>query len=305
MLAKLHDAVFADPNWLYERKFDGERTLARIDERSVQLFSRNGKDNGVSYPELVNALAALALPPLWLDGEVVAFSGGVTSFERLQQRINVQDESTARKSGVAVYYYFFDILYCDGYDLTGLPLAQRKQILKQVLTWRDSLRFTPHRRTAGAAYHAQACARGWEGLIAKRADSRYSEGRSANWLKLKCSVGQEFVIGGFTEPHGGRKGFGALLVGYYKDDSLCYAGKVGTGFTDEQLRSLRRRFRDIEITDSPFATSPDETGVHWLKPQLVCEVDFTEWTKVGKLRHSRFKGLRRDKSPRNVHRESS
>ncbi len=205
---------------------------------------------------------------------------------------------------MTVYYYLFDLLHLEGYDTRGLPLRARKSLLRAAFGFGDPLRYTPHRNAEGEAYYAQACRRGWEGVIAKRGDSRYTSGRSRDWLKFKCVSSQEFVIGGFTEPRGSRAGLGALLVGYQEDGNLRYAGKVGTGYDEATLRTLRDRLDALERDRSPFAENVREKGVHWVDPRLVCEVGFTEWTQDDKLRHPRYLGLRDDKDPNEIVRET-
>lgn len=303
MLAHLTDDYFSDPDWIYERKLDGERCLAHRTGEGVRLLSRNRKDLNVQYPELVEALGAVA--PEWfiLDGEVVAFSGNVTSFSRLQDRMHVTSEEEARASSVAVYYYLFDLLYLDEYDTTALPLRTRKSLLKKVLRYEDPLRFLTHRNEEGVAYYRDACDRGWEGVIAKDATAPYTGGRSRKWRKFKCVNRQEFVIGGYTDPQGKRIEFGALLLGYYEGDDLVYAGNVGTGYDEEALRRLGAKLSDLERKTAPFTGGDLPTDVHWVSPQLVAQIGFTEWTDDGKLRHPRFLGLRQDKAPEDVARE--
>ncbi len=237
--------------------------------------------------------------PKW-DGEIVAFEGTRTSFARLQRRMQISDPERARRAGVPVFFYLFDILYVDGYDVTGLGVRARKSVLRRLLHFRDPLRLTPHRNTSGEAYWQEACRKGWEGVIAKRADSPYVSGRSSDWLKFKCVNEQEFVIGGYTDPKGSRIGFGALLVGYYRGDDLVFA----TGFDDETLERLSGRLASMERGRPPFTVGRlPRAGVHWVRPELVCQVGFTEWTREGQLRHPRFMGLREDKGPREVVRE--
>jgi bifunctional non-homologous end joining protein LigD len=301
MLATLTDRYFSDPGWLFERKLDGERVLAVREHGRVRLLSRNG--NPVTgYPEIVEALSD-GSPDLLVDGEVVAFDGNQTSFARLQRRMQIADPDRARRTGVAVHYYLFDVVYADGYDLTRLPLRQRKAVLRKALRFTDPLRYTAHRNEQGERYLRQACRAGWEGLIAKRADAPYRPGRSRDWLKFKCGHEQEFVIGGFTEPAGSRTGFGALLIGYHEHGRLRYAGKVGTGYDRDTLRRLRERLDRRETGAAPFVAPPRGRGIHWVRPELVAEVGFSEWTDDGMLRHPRFLGLRRDKSPDQVIRE--
>jgi DNA ligase D-like protein (predicted ligase) len=305
MLATLTDQPFSDPDWIYEPKLDGVRCLAFRDRDRVRLLSRNEKSQNAAYPELVDAIAAQKARDFVVDGEVVAFRGGVTSFSRLQRRMKIADAGKARRSGVPVYYYLFDIVHLDGRDTTRLGLQDRKSLLERSIEFRDPLRFSAHRSTEGEAYLAEACRKGWEGLIAKRADSIYVPRRSRDWLKFKCVARQEFVVGGWTDPQGGRVGLGALLVGVYDDGELRYAGKVGTGYDDQTLDDLSRRLSSMERKTPPFADPEGipRKGVHWASPRLVAEVGFTEWTPDGRLRHPRFLGLRRDKAPKDVVRE--
>ncbi|MFO7581224.1 ATP-dependent DNA ligase [Guyparkeria sp.] len=397
MLATLTDERFSSKDWIYERKLDGERCLVFRDGKGARLYSRNRKSLDATYPELVDVLEKATGNDYVADGEIVAFSSGLTSFSRLQKRIGVTDEEEARESGVRVWIYLFDLLHYDGFDLESLPLRARKRILRQELSFRDGLRFTPHRNETGEAYFDEACHKGWGGLIAKgrsaridsfsagppgvqmqgaarregpspftraatpqmgpwrpartglagspalgvavprratspssarrldcertreperpsiradlpkRADSPYLHSRSRDWLKFKCVNQQEFVIGGYTDPQGSRKGFGALLLGYYEDGDLRYAGRVGTGFDESTLERLHEALRSRARKTPAFADPPADAGgqVHWVSPTLVAEVGFTEWTDEGYLRHPRFLGLRDDKAPADVHREEA
>jgi bifunctional non-homologous end joining protein LigD len=304
MLATLTDDRFSSDDWIFERKLDGVRCLAFHGRRGPRLVSRNGNDLDLAFPELAEAVHDNAAVHLIADGEIVAFDGAVTSFSRLQGRIGRRDPDEAAASGIRVWLYLFDILYCDGFDMSGLPLRQRKRVLRRALSWQDPLRWTPHRNGAGEACYEEACRKHWEGIIAKRADSAYTHGRSRDWLKFKCTAGQELVIGGFTEPQGSRKGFGALLLGYYENGRLRYAGRVGTGFDEALLETLHGRLTRLERKTPPFDPAPaPDVGVHWVTPRLVGEIGFTEWTNDGRLRHPRFLGLRTDKQPEDVVRE--
>lgn len=304
MLATLTDEHFSHPDWIYEPKWDGERILAYRTGRGVRLFSRNRKAANASYPELVDALDAQPSGDFIVDGEVVAYDGTRTSFARLQPRMHVSDPAKARRTGVAVHYCVFDVLHLDGYDTTAVPLLARKKIVKAALRTGEPLRFTSHRRKNGEAYLAEMCAKGEEGVIAKLASGRYQPGRSKLWLKFKCVLDQEFVVGGFTDPRGGRVGIGALLIGYHDDAGLRYAGKVGTGFDTKLLGELRRELEPLETDRSPFVDAPRFKAVHWVRPRLVAQIGFTEWTRDGRLRHPRYLGARRDKDPREVVRET-
>jgi bifunctional non-homologous end joining protein LigD len=304
MLATLTNRRFSDPNWIFETKLDGERCLAFKRGSTVRLLSRNRQTLNNTYPEVAEALERAGTHDVVIDGEIVAFEGNRTSFEKLQGRIGIKDPEAARRSGIPVFYYVFDLIHVDGYDITRVGLNVRKGLLRKALDFRGPVRFEAHRNTEGEAYYREACAAGLEGVIAKRRDSEYSPGkRSPDWLKFKCVNEQEFVIGGFTDPAGSRVGFGALLVGYYERGKLRYAGKVGTGFDAPTLVSLRRKLDARKTSRSPFADEVKEKGAHWVKPELVAQIGFSEWTRDGKLRHPRFLGLRSDKAAPDVVRE--
>jgi len=335
MLATLTDARFSDPRWLFERKFDGERCLAFSRGGRVTLMSRNANVITAAYPEVAAALEVVAAPeratalerasaralagsPDFIaDGEIVAFEGRRTSFQRLQRRIHLRAPCDVVRAQVPVFFYLFDLVHLDGFDLSALPLIERKRLLRYAFHFGGPLRFSTYRMRDGERYLEEACSRGWEGLIAKDTRAPYSHGRSKDWLKFKCASGQELVVGGFTDPKGGRIGFGALLLGYYKNDSqndpegdqLVYAGKVGTGFDTATLLDLNARLRALERDTSPYATTrialKDAAGarVHWVQPKLVVQVAFSAWTTDGRLRHPRYEGLRDDKDPRSVVRE--
>jgi bifunctional non-homologous end joining protein LigD len=218
--------------------------------------------------------------------------------------MQLSDPQAARRTGVPVYLYVFDLPRHEGEDLRELPLRKRKARLRRALSFHDRVRFTPHRNERGEEMFREACAKGLEGVIAKRADSAYRSGRSRDWLKFKCHAEQEIVIGGFTAPKGSRTEFGALLVGYYEDGRLRYAGKVGTGFGRDTLERLGRRLRELEQGESPFVDAhPVPRGTRWVRPELVAQVAFGEWTRDGRLRHPRYLGLRDDKPARDVVRE--
>lgn len=303
MLATLTHEHFSDPAWLFERKLDGQRCLAFRDQDGLRLLSRTRHALNGTYPEIVDALERQSRADFVVDGEIVAFDKGRPSFSRLQRRLGISNPDVARRSPVAVFFYLFDVLHVDGHDIRELPLRARKKLLLRALSFEAPLRFTAHRNEAGKALLRDMCAKGWEGVIAKKADGRYVSRRSTDWLKFKCSARQELVIGGFTEPSGSRIGLGALLVGYYDGGNLVYAGKVGTGYDRQTLRELRARLDAIETDEPPFARDAKERRVHWTKPELVAEIAFTEWTADGKLRHPRFLGLRYDKKPTDVVRE--
>jgi DNA ligase D-like protein (predicted ligase) len=296
MKAVLSDEPFSDPGWIFERKLDGIRCLAIRDGDGVALMSRTARRMNDQFPELVEALERQISDDFIADGEIVAFENGITSFAKLQQR--------ARRR-VPVYLYVFDLPRLDGDDLRRLPLRERKSRLRHGLDFGGPVRLNPYRNGEhGEELYREACRKGLEGVIAKRADSPYRGGRSRDWLKLKCHHEQELVIGGFTAPKGSRTEFGALLVGYYEDGALRYAGKVGTGFGHETLRDLGSRMRELEQEESPFEPfKPIPPGTRWVRPELVGQVGFAEWTRDGRLRHPRYIGLRDDKPARDVVRE--
>jgi bifunctional non-homologous end joining protein LigD len=280
MAATLTRERFSGPEWVFERKIDGIRLLAFKHARHVRLLSRNQLPQNAAYPSFVKALEELPVREVILDGEATGVWGR-------------RDE---------VGYHVFDVLWLDGRDLTSLPLDARREILEGIPL------VSPLRRVARLDDERpweRAAAEGWEGVIAKRRDSVYEHRRSPHWLKMKCEASQELVVGGFTEPQGGRVGLGALLVGYFEGADFVFAGKVGTGFDNSLLLDLRRRLGAREIAAAPFtrATGLPRLRVHWVRPELVVQVAFLEWTPYDKLRHPRLLGLREDKAARDVTRE--
>ena len=304
MLATLTDRRDFGDGWLLERKFDGERCVARKESGVVRLESRAGKDLSGTYPEVRSAVAAQRSRDLMLDGEVVAYDGDQTSFTRLQQRLGVARPSPEQVAKYPVVYCVFDLLELDGEDLSDRPLVERRALLARTIRSSSALQHSEAWRGDSQGRFAAACQSGWEGLIAKRADAPYVAGRSKDWLKLKCVWEQEFVIGGYTDPGGSRTDFGALLVGYYERGSLRYAGKVGTGYTQAMLQDLGIRLRKLQIAEPAFVdVRPIPRGAHWTRPDLVAQIGFAEWTSDARLRQPRFLGLRDDKSPAEVVRE--
>ncbi|MBS0170706.1 MAG: DNA ligase D [Nitrospira sp.] len=305
-LATLVDRAPEGDEWVHELKFDGYRILTRLSGGHATLWTRNGHDWTAKLRSFAEALAALPADTAWLDGEVVALlPDGRISFQALQN---------AFESGQAanLVYYVFDLLYLNGSDLRPATLLERKRCLSELLKGQDGkglIRYSDHITGKGEDVVAEACRRGMEGVMAKRADASYVEGRSRSWVKIKCSKRQEFVIGGFTEPGGSRSGFGALLLGLYDDQGrLHYAGRTGTGFTSRSLQELHRRLHAIERRTAAFESVPktaDRAKIHWVEPTLVAEVAFAEWTKDGQLRQASFQGLRDDKQASTVKRESA
>ncbi|MGH9121630.1 MAG: non-homologous end-joining DNA ligase [Acidimicrobiales bacterium] len=283
--------------WHFERKLDGLRCLAVRREGRVHLLSRNDLSFDSRFPEVIAALSALPADDFAMDGEIAAFDGDRTSFSRLQ----------GERGSAVVAYCAFDLLHLLGRETTHLQLAERRDLLRAVLLGSgEPLRMVEGVEAEGnqaASLLHQACAAGWEGLVAKQVGSAYVGGRSPLWRKLKCLASQELVVGGWSDPSGARAGFGALLVGYYDDRGLRYAGKVGTGFTDAVLADLAAQLRTLSQDASPFVDPLPAKGNHWVRPELVAEVTFTEWTPDGHLRHPSYRGLRPDKAGRDVRRE--
>jgi ATP-dependent DNA ligase len=281
MAATLTAERFTGDEWTFERKLDGIRLLAFKQGPSVRLFSRNRLPQNGAYPSVVAAIADLPMRDAILDGEATGVWG---------------------KQG-RVAYHVFDMLFLDGRVLTSLPLVERRALLSKV-PLRSPLARVPELK--GPRPWELACKEGWEGVIAKRRDAPYEHRRSRNWLKMKCEATQELVIGGFTDPQGGRVGLGALLVGHFDKDDFVFAGKVGTGFDTKLLLSLRAQLDRLEIKTPPFtkAVGLPKLRAHWVRPEIVVQVAFMEWTGHGKLRHPRLLGVRVDKSARAVRRES-
>ncbi|HTY95926.1 MAG TPA: non-homologous end-joining DNA ligase [Solirubrobacteraceae bacterium] len=294
---------FSDRDWVFERKLDGERCGALRQGGRVTLLSRTGRPLDAAYPDIEDALSTSG-PDLLVDGEIVAFAHGATSFERLQQRMQIRDPERARRSPVAVYYYVFDLLELDGVDLRPRPFLERRAKLRLVVPWGVRVRATTSRRGDGVSAFQHACRRGWEGVVAKHVTSPYLPQRSREWLKVKCAHGQELVIGGWTAPGGTRERFGALLVGYYDGPTLRYAGKVGTGFDRATLERLGDELERLERKSSPFQAGEPPRSARWAEPELVAEIAFAEWTRDGRLRQPRYVGLRDDKAAREVIRET-
>jgi bifunctional non-homologous end joining protein LigD len=315
-LATLVSAPPTGEQWLHEIKFDGYRVVCEVGRGKARLLTRHGKDWSDRFAPVAAAAAALPVDAAVLDGEVtVLLPDGKTSFQALQESFG-EAGGGERADGAAMVYFAFDLLYLDGYDLRGAPLAARKDALRRLLEAAADgsraavngglIRFSDHVLGQGLDFYRQACRHGLEGIVSKRADLPYRTGRGKDWLKIKCLQRQELVIGGFTDPEGARAGLGALLLGVYEEEKLVFAGKVGTGFTAKTLLDLRRRLQRIERKTPPFANPPrgaEARGAHWVEPKLVCEVAFTEWTRDGHLRHPAFQGLREDKAAREVRRE--
>jgi bifunctional non-homologous end joining protein LigD len=299
-LALLVDEAPIGDGWLHEIKFDGYRMLCRVSNGKCRIYSRNGKEWTASFATIADAVARLPVQTAWIDGEIIVNDAkGRSSFQALQNVLSAE-------SGEKPLYYVFDLPYLDGYDLRGASLVDRKQLLRSIVGDGALVRYSDHVDGNGAAFLDEACRLGLEGIISKRADSPYQAVRGRSWQKVKCALRQEFVIGGYTDPQGARSGFGALLLGVYEGKDLRYCGKVGTGFNDATLTSLAGALRKRATDKSPFVNPPtgaEGRRAHWVRPELVGEVTFTEWTRDGTLRHPSFQGLREDKRARDVVRE--
>ncbi|PYO03584.1 MAG: DNA ligase D [Candidatus Rokuibacteriota bacterium] len=308
MLATLVDHPFSGPGWLFEIKYDGVRVLAERDAGHVKLYGRSGQDFTGRYPEIVEALAGLPVERFVLDGEVVAFDEhGRSSFQRLQGRMGLSqaaDVAIVRRQ-VPVTAVLFDCLSLDGYDLRNVPLRERKHLLESLIPRSPAvLSYGGYVEERGEDFFQVCDAKHLEGIIAKKADGPYRSGRTRDWLKIKCQRRQEFVIGGYTDPQGARAYFGALHLGVYEGDRLVYVSKVGTGFDAKSLKRIWDRLTPLGRERSPFDSgTPLGRGHHWVEPNLVAEVRFTEWTDDGGLRHPAFLGLRDDKRPTDCRRE--
>jgi len=313
MLCKLIDKPFNDKEWFFEHKIDGMRIIAIKNGNKVKLLTRNNKDKVKQFPEIVVAIKKLSPKQLVLDGEIVAFRKGLSSFQALQPRIGQTNPHEIAKllKTVPVSYLAFDLLNYDGKDWETKPLLERKEKLRIIL--KPDPPYTPRAlyylaplTSDGVALFKKAKQKHWEGIVGKKIDSRYQEGKRGNdWVKIKTHNQQEFVIGAHTPGRGKAKAtFGAVLVGYYKDKKLIYAGKVGTGFTEAERKDLKKRFASIKSVQSPFAGELNMPDVIWLKPRLVGEFAFGEWTKDNILRQPVYMGLRADKAPKSVIKEN-
>ncbi|MEK6283323.1 MAG: non-homologous end-joining DNA ligase [Acidobacteriota bacterium] len=304
-LATLMSEPPTGDDWLHELKFDGYRMLGHLNGGEVRFWSRNGKDWTEKFGNLTKILKTLSVNNAILDGEVVVVDPkGRSSFQKLQQSMG-----TGGSPGATFVYQVFDVIYLDGYSLTKTPLAERKAVLEKLLAADKSkgqLRYSDHVAGNGEQFFKQACEYGIEGIVSKRADSLYESTRNKNWVKVKCNKRQEFVVAGYTPSKKGFPGFGSLILGVYDKGKLVYSGRVGTGFTIKQRLALQEKLDRISQDSMPFAVKPKDPGLrdaHWAKLKLIAEVEFTEWTADGSVRHPSFKGLRADKKATEVVRE--
>lgn len=289
--------------WVHELKFDGYRMLCHLSRGEVRFWSRNQKDWTEKFPNLIKAVKAFPAASVILDGEIVIVDkAGRSSFQDLQQAMG--------KSGAAAFVFqIFDLVYLDGYDLTAVPLVQRKVLLEELLSsikGKTPLRYSEHVEGSGREFFRQACEYRIEGIISKLANSPYQSTRNRSWLKSKCIKRQEFVIAGYTPSKNDFPGFGSLILGVYEKGNLVYCGRVGTGFSIKQRVELQKKLDRSAQTAMPFKVKPKDPGLrqaHWAKPQLIAEVAFTEWTADGSIRHPSFQGLREDKKATDIIRE--
>ena len=302
MLSTPLERPFSDPNWLFEIKWDGVRTLARIDDGSLKLVSRNGLDVTKQYPELAELPKVTSARQAILDGEIVALDEkGHSEFARLQQRMHVRAPAPALVVQVPATYYVFDLLYCDGYDLRQVPLLERKEFLKRLLHPTEYVRFSDHQMEHGKELYELAGQNGLEGIIGKRADSWYSEGRSNSWVKIKRTTSLDAVVGGWTEARAPGLHFGALLLGLYQNGTLRFIGHVGSGFDGKLQESIGRMLKEEAAKECPFKKVPEANEPeHWVHPKLVARVKFSGWTPEKRLRHPVFLGLRNDARPEDL-----
>jgi len=309
MLATLAKTLSKDEDaYGFEVKWDGVRSIVYVSGGRVRIEARSGTDITSRYPELRDLGRALGATPAILDGEIVALDPdtGRPSFERLQRRMHVQSESAIRRlrRDVPVVYTIFDLLWLDGHSTMSLPYQERRRLLEELKLAGPAWHTPAYHPGEGSALLDATRAQGLEGVVAKRLDSPYEPGaRSRCWLKVKNQLSQEFVIGGWLPGEGSRARLGALLLGVYEGDRLVYAGRVGTGFTEAELDRLLKLLEARRRPDSPFSPPPPVKGAIWVEPDLVAEVEFTEWTRAGILRHPSYNGLRDDKDPKEVVRE--
>jgi bifunctional non-homologous end joining protein LigD len=301
-LATLVKSPPTEDGWLHELKFDGYRMLCHLARGKVRFWSRNKKDWTSKFPGVAKAIKSLDTTNAIIDGEIVMLDArGRTSFQKLQQSMG--------KGGEGFVYEVFDLIYLDGFDLTRVPLKDRKRLLKALTESGGKttvIRYSDHQEGNGALFFKQACEYGLEGIISKRADAPYESARSRTWLKVKCSKRQEFVIAGYTPSSKGLPGFGSLILGVYEKGDLVYAGRVGTGFSLKQRAEIGKKLDKIARPTPAFGVRPRAPGLseaRWTEPRLVAEVEFTEWTSDGSIRHPSFQGFREDKKPEEVRRE--
>ena len=303
MLATLVDDPFSDPDWIFETKWDGFRSICFVKDGRARFVSRNQLEMTAQYPELAGVGKQLNAKQAILDGEIVALDeDGMPRFQLLQPRVGRKSGLEALRGKGKIVYFVFDLLYRDGYDLTRCSVVERKQALEQILKPASFIKLSEFVEGEGKAFFKQIEKFHLEGMIAKRAAAPYLQKRSSDWLKIKTIQRSEVVVGGYTEPRGARSYFGALVVGLYKDRKLHYVAHVGGGFNQRTLAGIYKTLQHLKTKQSPFVDAPKTNEpVQWLKPKLVAEVKFSEWTAEARLRHPVFVGLREDKQAENCH----
>ena len=299
MLATLVDESFSDPDWVFETKWDGFRSVCFLHDGRVRLVSRNQIEMTPQYPELENLAKQFKAKQAVIDGEIVALDEkGMPRFQLLQPRVGRKSGLSALRGKGQIVYYVFDLIYCDGYDLTSCTLLERKAMLEKILRPATFVKYAEHIEAEGDLFFKEIEKFRLEGMIAKRADSPYVQKRSSDWLKVKTVQRSEVVIGGYTQPRGSRSHFGALVVGLYRGKELHYVAHTGGGFNQQTLATVHKLLQPLKTNTSPFVVKPKTNEpVQWVKPKLVAEVKFSEWTADARMRHPVFLGLREDKKP--------
>jgi len=299
MLATLVDESFSDPNWVFETKWDGFRSVCFLKESRARLVSRNQIEMTPQYPELESLAKQFKAKQAIIDGEIVALDEkGMPRFQLLQPRVGRKSGLDALRGKGQIVYYAFDLLYCDGHDLTACALVERKALLEKILRPTGFVKYAEHIEAEGELFFKEIEKFRLEGMIAKRAASPYVQKRSSDWLKVKTVQRSEVVIGGYTQPRGARSHFGALVVGLYRGKDLHYVAHTGGGFNEQTLAKIFKLLQPLKTSTSPFVTKPKTNEpVQWVKPKLVAEVKFSEWTADARMRHPVFLGLREDKKP--------
>jgi bifunctional non-homologous end joining protein LigD len=299
MLATLVDEPFSDPEWIFETKWDGFRSVCFISRGKARFVSRNQIEMTPQYPELVKVPHQIDAKQAILDGEIVALDEhGMPRFQLLQNKLRIRSGSYAKATKAQLVYFVFDLLYYDGYDLMNCAVVERKTLLETILRPAAFVKYSDHVQADGEQFYREIEKFHLEGMIAKRAASKYVQKRTADWLKVKTVRRSEVVIGGYTQPRGARSHFGSLVCGLYRGQDLRYVAHVGGGFNERTLTSIHKLMQPLKTNRSPFANTPKTNEpVQWLKPKLVAEVKFSEWTADERMRHPIFLGLREDKKP--------
>jgi len=299
MLATLVDEPFSDPDWVFETKWDGFRSVCFIDRGKARFVSRNQIEMTPQYPELANTPKQINAKQAILDGEIVALDEhGMPRFQLLQNKLRIRSGSYAKATKAQILYFVFDLLYYDGFDLTNCALTERKALLEHILQPASFVKYSDHVAAEGEQFFREIEKFRLEGMIAKRANSKYVQKRTSDWLKVKTVMRSEVVIGGYTQPRGTRSYFGSLVCGLYKGRELHYVAHTGGGFNEKLLASIYKLMQPLKTDKSPFIKPPKTNEpVQWLTPKLVAEVKFSEWTADERMRQPIFLGLREDKKP--------